>query len=259
MTRKTDLKRLERRLGQLSAMLGELRRDLRASQPSKHDGDNSNAVADRLAAYLALAPGVKEDSILHQLLHCAMHVVRAGGAGLTLLDPVKKRLVFRAAIGDGAEGIIGQEIPLKGSRHGLAFATGEVQSATPVYTDIEKTAGAAFRNVLVAPLLACGEAIGTISAVNKQDRDHFSSQDISAFKLFADLAAEVVRQRSREDILRRGFGRANRAKNRSLPDLSGEDMELLQLFEGLAALKQTHPALLPAVSQFVKSMGGLPR
>jgi GAF domain-containing protein len=189
-----------------------------------------------------------------------MHVVRAGGSGLTLLDPVRKRLVFRAAIGDGAEGIIGQEVPLKGSRHGLAFATGEVQSATPVYTDLEKKAGTAFRNVLVAPLIAGGEAIGTISAVNKQDRDHFSSQDISAFKLFADLAAEVVRQRCREEILRQGLGGANRtAKNRSLPDLSGEDMELLQLFEGLAALKQTHPALLPGLSHFVKSLGSLSR
>jgi len=44
-------------------------------------------------------------------------VVGAGGAGLTLLDARKKKLVFRAAVGDGADDILGQEVPLKGSRH----------------------------------------------------------------------------------------------------------------------------------------------
>ena len=128
---------------------------------------------ESLAAYLALTPALDEDALLHTLLECARHVVGAGGAGLTLLDAQKKRLVFRAAVGDGARGILGQEVPLKGSRHGLAFATGEVQNNTPSYAGIEKQAQAKFRNVLVAPLLVSGETVGTIQRRQQTGRRPF--------------------------------------------------------------------------------------
>jgi hypothetical protein len=59
MIQKSDLKRLERQLAQFSSTLDDLRRDLRASQPSKSRADHSSAATDRLIAYLALAPGVK--------------------------------------------------------------------------------------------------------------------------------------------------------------------------------------------------------
>lgn len=205
-----------------------------------------------LAAYLALTPALEEDALLHTLLECARHVVEAGGAGLTLLDARKKRLVFRAAVGDGAQGILGQEVPLKGSRHGLAFATGEVQNSTPTYTRIDKKARAEFRNVLVAPLLVSGEAVGTLSAVNKQGADHFSARDMDAYRLFADLAAVVVRQRCREEVLRRGIkgGAGNEPAT-----LSAEDRELLAVFEGIARVRRRHPERMAAIGQIVEALG----
>src|SRR5664280_3776248 len=125
------LRKVERRLGSLAAEIARLRKQ--AAKPrSKTKPSNAlpDSAREALVAYLALTPALDEDALLQTLLKCAMHVVGAGGAGLTLVDPRKQKLVFRAAIGDGAEGIIGQEVPLKGSRHGLAFATGEVQSDT---------------------------------------------------------------------------------------------------------------------------------
>ena len=211
-------------------------------------------IGQSLASYLALSPALEEDALLQTLLGCAMQVVSAGGAGLTLLDGTKKRLVFRAALGDGAEGIIGQEVPLKGSRHGLAFATGEVQNDTPSWSGVEKKAGAHFRNVLVAPLHVAGEAVGTISAVNKKGGDHFSTGDMAAYKLFADLAAVVVRQRCREQILRRGISRGRRASAGLPVALAPEDRQLLEIFDSIALLKQRHPEHLPAIKQLVQSL-----
>ena len=210
-------------------------------------------LGESLAAYLALTPALDEDALLHTLLECARHVVGAGGAGLTLLDAKKKRLVFRAAVGDGAQGILGQEVPLKDSRHGLAFATGEVQNNTPTYARIEKMAQVKFRNVLVAPLLANGEAVGTISAVNKQGADHFSAQDMEAYRLFADLAAVVVRQRCREEVLRRGI--ESGAGDEPPATLGAEDRELLAVFEGIARVRQRHPERLAAIGQIVEALG----
>jgi GAF domain-containing protein len=209
---------------------------------------------ESLAAYLALTPALEEDALLQTLLQCAMQVVGAGGAGLTLLDERKKRLVFRAAIGDGAEGIVGQEVPLKGSRHGLAFATGEVQSDTPTYSGLEKKAKARFRNVLVAPLLVAGEPVGTISAVNKQNAEHFSPGDMAAYKLFADLAAVVLRQRCREQILRRGFAQGRRASIGLPVALAPEDGQLLAVFDAVARLRQRRPERLGMIKQMVEAL-----
>ena len=205
-------------------------------------------------AYLALTPALDEDALLQTLLKCAMQVVGAGGAGMTLLDPRKRKLVFRAAIGDGSEGLIGQEVPLKGSRHGLAFATGEVQNATPLYDRVEKSTGARFRNVLVAPLQIAGESVGTISAVNKQGADHFGAGDMAAYKLFADLGAVVVRQRCREQVLRRGLAGAVRSTVDLPLAFAPEDRELLKLFDSVTRLRHDHPEWLPVVQQFIEGM-----
>jgi GAF domain-containing protein len=202
-------------------------------------------------AYLALTPALDEDALLQTLLQCAMQVVGAGGAGLTLLDPRKRKLVFRAAIGDGAEGIIGQEVPLKGSRHGLAFATGEVQTDTPLYAGVEKAAQARFRNVLVAPLQIAGESVGTISAVNKQGAEHFGAADMAAYKLFADLAAVVVRQRCREQVLRRGLAGVMRPSAALQLALEPEDRQLLEVFDSVTRVRHDHPEWLPLVKQFL--------
>lgn len=249
------LRKVEGHLGSIAAEVARMRNE---ASKCPHDGESSTSLScaqpEALAAYLALAPALDEDAILQTLLKCAMHVVGAGGAGLTLLDHKKKRLVFRAAIGDGAQGIIGQEVPLKGSQHGLAFATGEVQSATPLYSDIEKKARARFSNVLVAPLQVAGESIGTISAVNKQGGGHFTAADMEAYKLFADLAAVVVRQRSREQLLRKGLAGARRAAGGLPMAFAPDDAMLLELFDGVARLKQARPAWLPVLKQFIGGM-----
>jgi GAF domain-containing protein len=249
------LGKVERQLGFLAAEIARLRKEAAKSRlKTKPSSFLSDSGRDAVVAYLALTPALDEDALLQTLLKCAMHVVGAGGAGLTLLDPRKRKLVFRAAIGDGAEGIIGQEVPLKGSRHGLAFATGEVQNDTPLYTGIEKATRAHFRNVLVAPLQVAGEGVGTISAVNKEGGGHFDTKDMAAYKLFADLAAVVVRQRCREQVLRRGLAGARRPSVALPAAFAPEDGQLLELFDSFTRLRHDHPEWLPLVKQFIEAV-----
>jgi GAF domain-containing protein len=251
----TQLRRLEKQLGTLAADVARLR--TQAAKPkaqARSSRAGSEGDREALVAYLALTPALDEDALLQTLLRCAMQVVGAGGAGLTLLDPRKKKLVFRAALGDGAEGIIGQEVPLKGSRHGLAFATGEVQTDTPLHVGVEKAAGARFSNVLVAPLQIAGESVGTISAVNKQTADHFSADDMAAYKQFADLGAVIVRQRCREQVLRRNLAGTGRPAAPLPLALDPEDLQLLELFDAITRLRHGHPEALPLVQQFVEGV-----
>jgi GAF domain-containing protein len=252
-------RKVEKQLNRLAAEIARLGKQTEGRRiRTKPSPPRSDVARESLTAYLALTPAMDEDALLQTLLNCAMQVVGAEGAGLTLLDARKKKLVFRAAIGAGAEGLVGQEVPLKGSRHGLAFATGEVQTDTPLYSGVEKAARAHFRNVLVAPLQVAGEAVGTISAVNKREADHFGPKDMAAYKLFADLAAVVVRQRCREQVLRQGLAGA-----RSLPAelpvaFTAEDGQLLELFDCLARLRHDQPERLPLVQRFLEGIASSP-
>jgi GAF domain-containing protein len=189
-----------------------------------------------MAAFLAVEPALEEDALLPVLLRCAMHVTDAGGAGLTLFDADRRRLVFRAAVGDGSENILGYEVPLEGSIHGLAFATGEIQAATPLHTQVATTVGVAFRSVLVAPLIVNGEPIGTMSAVNKRSAEQFTSRDMEAYKWFSDLAAIVVRQHLRHRVLLRAIegGRADAPEGLSGLVLLDQDRRLLQIVSQIA-------------------------
>ncbi|MCK4501952.1 MAG: hypothetical protein KAU22_02890, partial [Desulfuromonadales bacterium] len=145
MSIQTKLTNFKKQLASLTDAINSLEQELEQStvaSASTQADDKSKNVLTAMASYLALSPGMEDNALLTMTLRGAMHVVRAGGAGLTLFDQDKQKLVFKAAIGDGSEGIVGYEVPLKGSQHGLAFATGEVQSATPIHGDAEEAAKA---------------------------------------------------------------------------------------------------------------------
>lgn len=255
------LDQLEQQVRALLKAIDALRDEMVPVERPAPDSIDLQAQLLSIASYIALSPQIEDDELLTTILRCAMHVVRGGGAGLTLLDRTKNRLIFRAAIGDGSEGIIGYEVPVEGSQHGLAFATGEVQSATPIHTEIEQAAKAQFRNVLVAPLIVEGEPIGTMSAVNKQDGDHFTPDDMAAYKLFADLAALVVRQRVRETALRRLMAGDTTDVPEALHDLQfGKDETvLLSIAQDIGALAHERPDLVPLLRKFADLMLNLSR
>ncbi len=254
------LKRIDKirqQIGRLSQELSELETEIRSGKTDREGGpgtpgrdlDSANAVS----CYLGLAPGIEEDDLLNMILRCAKHTVDAGGAGMTLFDPEKGKLVFRAAIGDGAENIVGYEVPLEGSLHGLAYATGEIQSSTPLHSDIEEKAKAAFRNVLVAPLTVNGDGVGTMSAVNKQHGNHFTPEDMASYQYFSDLAAIVVQQRIREKMLKTLM----EGKEAKVPEefsnlrFSAGNIQFMELLQDLMEISRNHENRLPLIRTMI--------
>ncbi len=257
MTLNIRLESLQQRLAAISQEFQQLRIDVEREQTERGSGLACQTEFASLVAFLTLSPSIQDDELLSTILRCAMHATGAGGAGLTLFDRNKQRLVFRAACGDGAEGIVGYEVPLEGSLHGLAFATGEIQAATPQHTQIEKRAGTGFQNVLVAPLMADSEPIGTLSAVNKQGADGFSPKDMETYKLFSDLAALVIRQRIRETFLKCRLQLQDVDLPEELSTLSvGErERQFMSLAEKMALLVQRREENLVTILRFLESMG----
>jgi len=243
-------------LESISQEVAQLRREVERAEDGGGEDSSSRGSLAAVVSFLALSPSIEEDQLLNTILRCAMHATGARGAGLTLFDRQKQRLVFRAAIGDGAEGVIGYEVPLEGSMHGLAFATGEIQVATPLHKEIEQVTGAEFRNVLVAPLLADGEPVGTLSAVNKEGSDTFTTQDMEAYKLFSDLAALVVRQRIREQQLRKWMEGQPVDLPTRLHAVSVDEREqqLMQLADKIASLAKRREGTVETMIQILDAM-----
>jgi len=251
-------KQIENSLQTLNTLSDELKNSeapAPAHQLTKHE-ENGNIKA--LVGYLALGSDIKDDALLTMILQSAMYVVGAGGAGLTLLDPDTNTLVFKAAIGDGAEGVIGYQVPLEGSQHGLAFATGEIQSSTPINTDIESTAKVQFKNVLVAPLFINDDGVGTISAVNKQNGDHFTPEDMEAYKHFADLAAMVVRQRQREEMLKDMLaGNTNEVDELAGISFNNEDKQFMSIIQDVMKISKQQDNLLPMCKKLTELLADM--
>ena len=239
-------------LASLGQEVEALRRELKQVAPQAAADPGWPAVV----SYVALGPSLAEDALLNTILRCAMHVTRAGGAGLTVFDGKKQKLVFRAVVGEGAEELVGYEVPLEGSQHGLAFATGEIQAGAPIHKQVDALAETTFQQVLVAPLMVDGQPIGTLSAVNKEQAASFTAEDIETYGLFSDLAALVVRQRMRESLLRQRIEGALDDVPDELAALAfGErEVQVMRLVDQVAGLAGDREELVPLMRQLVDAI-----
>lgn len=212
-----------------------------------------------VVGYLALSPGMEQDELLNTLLTCAQQVVRAEGAGLTLYDDKKDVLVFRAATGVAADKIIGMEVPLTNSQHGIAFRMRQVIASTPMNRSIDQATGVTYRNVLIAPLLINDEAIGTVSAVNKINEEHFTPQNIEDYTGFAELAAHIIRQRMREYNLKQiieGDAANVPEELAGVKDLTS-DADLLDIIKNLVTMGRKSPEMLPLCRQLIGALADM--
>lgn len=187
---------IETKLEKAASLLDEVREELNANK------ETSPSTQD-LKTYLSQQLSKKKQTnirVYEHLLSAALHIVKGEGAGLTLFHREKERLIFEAAIGLGSEDIVGYEVPLEGSVHGLAFALNETQVSASLHKQIEEQASATFSNVLVTPIRSGEEVIGTMSAVNKFGAQMFDEKDIEVFQKFALVVGALIESRTEATV-----------------------------------------------------------
>ncbi len=252
MSDSPSLASLEQKLADVSTLLLELKHDLERLKGTP--APEAPTLPPTLVAYLGLEESWATDKAMECVLQAAMHTVGGQGAGLTLYQAETERLVFRAAIGDGSEGILGYEVPVDRSQHGLAFATGEIQASKPLHSEIEQSAGVAYTSVLVAPLISGEDPIGTISVVNKRDGTGFSPGDIEAFQPFSELAAQIVMQKTREQAILQGIREGRLEDDAGGLAVNPEEQAILGLVEVLAPMVGKSDPLLQAIRNLIQSI-----
>ena len=222
------------------------------------------------AAWAAL--GLQDDTTVRfamdQLVRAALGVVGADQGALLLAEPGRGALRFAmvvdaaSAAGAGrpsAAALVGSTVPFGEGVTGMAALTRDVQSAAVV-----RDGEAPFRRVrgdgapgavLAAPVLDGDELLGVLTAVSFRRRRTFSREESALYGVFANVAAVVVGQRRRLELVAAGpAGLAGRAS----PAVPGPEREERALVEEVLSFVRSRPGRAAALRGLLSSLAAFP-
>ena len=155
----------------------------------------------------AILSGQPQTEILELIASQAAVTVHARLVMIGLVDPGAECIRIEAASGHGTEAFRQLEIPLEGSKCGLAVRArravriDDAQSDAQYPTSVAKVTGG--RAVLIVPLIHRDRAEGVVLAIDSLDRSVFNDDDQRVLELFgarATLALGMARSlRSERD------------------------------------------------------------
>lgn len=149
------------------------------------------------------------DETLAAIARSAAAVMRAEASSVIMLDELRKKQVFWAAVGDRADQLIGVEydagtgISGRVLRKGQAIIVDDVTRDSAHFKEIDALVGFQTRSVLAAPLTSRGKKLGVVEVLNPIQGGHFSEQDRQLVQVFANLAAIAVTNSQLYERLRR--------------------------------------------------------
>jgi GAF domain-containing protein len=188
----------------------------------------------------------------------ARHAALGADADLAVIavpgDPGTLRV--DAAAGALARQVPASPIPIEGSHAGLVFTTGEPH----LMHDYGGTLGDVDTDMLgplvIVPLQARGEVIGTLSVARLADRPVFTSFDVAHLSLFAahaGLALELDRSRSDQEVMNLLLER-DRIAAELHDDVITELFSVGMALQGVAGRVQQDPATQSRVLEMVESI-----
>ena len=156
-----------------------------------------NRALVRLAREMAQAP--------HALLQClverARELCKAGSAGISLMETVDGKVVLSwPAIAGAFAGNVGGMVARADSPCGVCLDRGTAQlfRYPERYFFCLSDADPPLAEALVIPIVACGQALGTLWIVTHDTRRHFDGEDarlLTSLSEFTAAALQVLRAR----------------------------------------------------------------
>ncbi|MCX5677325.1 MAG: sigma 54-interacting transcriptional regulator [Planctomycetota bacterium] len=138
------------------------------------------------------------DETLAAIARAAAAVMRAEAASVIMFDDIRRRQVFRAAVGDRADRILGMEFEEGVGISGLVLKSGRARIVHNVadekshYKGIDLSSGFHTRSLLAAPLVNKDRTLGVVEVLNPLTADRFDADDLALCQVFANLAAIAV-------------------------------------------------------------------
>ena len=156
---------------------------------------------------------LESTDVLAAIARSAAVVCQAEAASVLMLDKRRNKLVFRAAVGDRGDILLGEEFDASLGVAGRVVQTGQPMVVSSVVQDrfffkgIDDKSSFQTRDLIAAPLLYRGEALGVVEVLNKL-HGAFESEDLELLQIFANLAAASANNAQKhESVVRenRGF------------------------------------------------------
>lgn len=137
------------------------------------------------------------DPLLGSILKQIQSAIQGEGASMWLFNESRTRLTCTHAIGPGHQQVLGQQLPAEKVvsvpqiRHGQTIRIDDRHQSSEL-TDYAPYIRREATTLLIAPLLARGELLGTLNVVNKIGAPTFSDDDASLLTALAGHAAVAI-------------------------------------------------------------------
>jgi HD-GYP domain-containing protein (c-di-GMP phosphodiesterase class II) len=128
-------------------------------------------------------------------IEAACQLMGAEVASLLLLDPEKKKLCFKVALGENEETLktitldLGKGIAGWVAKQGTPLIVNHPEADPRFLGEVDGKTSFKTRNVLCVPIKVKKKVIGVLEAVNKKGEEAFSKEDLSLLNSLADQVA----------------------------------------------------------------------
>ncbi|MDZ7762986.1 MAG: GAF domain-containing SpoIIE family protein phosphatase [Melioribacteraceae bacterium] len=195
---------------------------------------NYTSLANRLIFFNQMSQKILEKKplvgLLDEIIGSSKLLLNAEAGSLLLFDKQNNNLYFHIVSGEKRDELKSKKIKLGEGIAGWVAAHKKPLKIDDCYIDkrfnkdFDIKTGFKTRNMICVPMLRKNELVGVIQAINKQDAEHFSQQDVDLFSVMASecaLAIENARLSQVEiktEQLRYELSIAHAIQQRILPD-----------------------------------------
>ncbi len=185
--------------------------------------------------------------VLDTIARSAASVMEAEAGSVMLLDKRRGKLVFAAASGEHAAGLVGQEFDADLGIAGRVVASAQAVLVSDVaesnehYKGIDQKSGFDTRELIAAPMVVGDEVVGVVEVLNPTGERSFTSEDVNLLQVFGNLAAVGARNaQAHEKLKRENLGlRKTAAGDRTIVGESPSLREVLGLCDKVASSNAT--------------------
>lgn len=137
-------------------------------------------------------------SLLRKIVFAAQELINTEVASILLMDDAIGKLRFAMSTNIKPHEMEEITVPLEGSIAGWIMLHGEprvIEDANREnnhFRGVDQKIDFHTRNVLGVPMRAHKDVIGVVQAVNKQDGDHFTDDDVQLLRILASQAAMAI-------------------------------------------------------------------
>ncbi|HOW69424.1 MAG TPA: sigma 54-interacting transcriptional regulator [Phycisphaerae bacterium] len=161
----------------------------------KDHGLPKETLSALVEASAAINGSLDLEETLQAIARNAAAVMQAEASSVLLLDPQRRKLVFRAATGEFGQQLIGEEFDADLGIAGKVSSTGKPLLVTDVreeesfFSGIDEKSTFRTRGVMAAPMVKNGQVLGVVEVLNRLAQDNFTANDLELLQVFANLAA----------------------------------------------------------------------